>query len=175
MNRHRGLLIAGAIALVLFGSGLSPAVWPGPTGQDRAAAAPASQESLTLSPILAPGGAGSATGLTAQGRCSERDVGDSVVDFRWTPAAQSGSEQRLVVSFFSDGLAEATQNLQYISPALPPDQSTLSVETLSRGLNHTWWIVTRQGGGWAPSAPGTAPVQICLGEDEEQPGSGDPR
>ena len=112
-------------------------------------------------PFRSAGGPGAASALTAASRCSETRLRQPLADLTWVPARASGSEQRVLVSVFSDGLE---QRRFLVSAALPPTQSTLTWERVTAGIVQYWWVLTRQPDGWAPSEAATFDGQICIAD-----------
>ena len=114
-------------------------------------------------PILEPGGPGAATNLQSEAECER--PGESVARLSWSPAVGPGEAQRVDVTIFKDGFETGKFES---SELLPPDQSALTWEELSTGLNHRWRVLTLKADSWVSSETAIFKGPICVGEEDEE-------
>jgi hypothetical protein len=114
---------------------------------------------LPQAPMLPPSRQLSATRLTATTRCSETELRMSIAALRWRPAASPGREQRVVVTIYRT-FAEGYES----SGPLRPDRSAFQWHRVHGHAIHSWRVVTRQSGGWAPSKPRRFVGPLCMAD-----------
>jgi hypothetical protein len=79
---------------------------------------------------------------------------------RWRPATRRGSQQRVVVTIFrsfTEGKAES-------SGPLSPRRARLEWHRVHGQAIHSWRVLTRHDGGWAPSKIKRFTGPICLAD-----------
>ena len=147
-----GLASATAFAAETAATDESPIAEPDtPTSVPSGGATPHPVET-----ILPPEGAGVATGLTGEARCSDSQPPQPIAQLRWTPATPSGSAQRVDVTIFSfDGSKYDS------SDVLGPDQSSLGWTRVSGRAIHSWRVLTQTADGWVSSDVATFTGVTC--------------
>jgi hypothetical protein len=98
------------------------------------------------------GGPGAATNLTANRYDDPAQPARALVKLQWTPASQKGSEQRIVVTIFSDGFQRGAFD---VSNPLSSTQSSLVWDKLKGQAIHHWKVLTLQPSGWVLSQTAT--------------------
>jgi hypothetical protein len=98
------------------------------------------------------GGRGAATNLTANRYDDPAQPARALVKLQWTPASQQGSEQRIVVTIFSDGFRRGAFD---VSSPLSSNQTSLVWDKLQGEAIHHWKVLTLQPSGWVLSQTGT--------------------
>jgi hypothetical protein len=90
-----------------------------------------------------------ATSLRAQSVCSDVELRQPLAILDWAPAEDAGSEQTVVVSLARDGLERGAYS---VIATLQPEENSFTWDAAQPGINHFWWVLTLQAGGWVPSA-----------------------
>jgi hypothetical protein len=98
------------------------------------------------------GGPGAATNLTANRYDDPAQPARALVKLQWTPASQQGTEQRIVVTIFSDGFQRGAFD---VSSPLSSTQTSLVWDKLKGQAIHHWKVLTLQPSGWVLSQTGT--------------------
>ena len=98
------------------------------------------------------GGTGAATNLTANRYDDPAQPARALVKLQWTPASQHGSEQRIVVTIFSDGFQRGAFD---VSSPLSSTQTSLVWDKSKGQAIHHWKVLTLQPSGWVLSQTGT--------------------
>lgn len=148
------LLSAAAVFVATRGSDDSAATSTSSSATSSIGPAPSTsttspEEALGHRPVLPTDGAQAATGLAGKAECRPAEAGRSFARLSWTPAASTGSEQRVAVTIYRDGFEHGTYR---VGPALPPDRTTFDWEPLEGQAVHHWRVLTLQPDGWRPSS-----------------------
>lgn len=115
---------------------------------------------LPRAPLLPPGHTTSATHLAATVKCSEAGPRKGIAVLRWRPATHRGSEQRVVVTIFRN----FTEGKFESSGPLSPRRARLEWHRVHGQAIHSWRVLTRQRGGWAPSARQRFTGPTCIAD-----------
>lgn len=99
-------------------------------------------------PIRPPDGALFATRLEAEPDCVDGEPGRGVVHLAWQPAAERGTEQRVIATIFRDGFERPAFEA---SAAIVPGRSTFDWYRLQGQAIHFWKVLTRHGDAWVAS------------------------
>lgn len=110
--------------------------------------------------ILSPGRRTAATQLTASTKCSGAEPRKGVALLHWRPAARRGSEQRVVVTIFRNFVEGRFES----SGRLSPGRATFEWHRVHGQAIHSWRVLTRQSGGWAPSVTRRFTGPTCLAD-----------
>lgn len=105
------------------------------------------------------GGDVTATGLKVAGRCDLSRA--PIIDFSWSPAVKAGTEQRLIVTAYYQGIETGTYT---VGPALSPSAGSLTgVQTMDyAALSLRWIVATKQTTGrWELSKIEMSPIHVC--------------
>lgn len=109
-------------------------------------------------PILSPDGPGAATQLSAKADCLDDEPGRGVVRLSWQPAANQGTEQRVIATIFRDGFERPAFEA---SGTLAPRRRVFDWYRLHGQAIHFWKVLTRHADGWVPSAVGQFEGPTC--------------
>jgi len=169
-------IVTMIMAFALAGcAGAAPTV-PAPTGgpsqspeRSTASASPLAQSTPSGSPggfpsgapssIGPAGGAGAATALRGESRCSEDIIALSIAELSWTPAVDRGEEQLVQVTIYTFDLPGSV-----FSAPLEPTVDQLVFDQLSGQAVHMWRVLTRHDGMWTPSESGAFTGATCVAD-----------
>jgi hypothetical protein len=114
--------------------------------------------------VLPPGDGRAATGLQAEGTCSDVQVRKPLALMTWIIAGSPGGEQRVAVSLAPDGLGRGAFN---VSGPLLAGEDSLVWDDIEPGINHYWWVLTRHDEGYVPSETAAFTGQTCEADNNQ--------
>lgn len=109
---------------------------------------------------LPPNGTGAAIRLSAKPDCTAT-TREPFATLRWSPAADRGRLQRVVVTIYPDGFAQGRFEA---SQPLSPDRTKLEWRRVHGQAIHSWRVLTHHEDGWTASETGRFEGPVCAAD-----------